>query len=58
MTYQTLEQSLKTTTAVILSSVVYMHKGQPRNIIKARKLRGKKVFMVVQYTDGRYSTAV
>jgi len=58
MTYQTIEQSLKTNTAVILSSEVYIHKGQPRNIIKARKLRGKKVFMVVQYTDGRFSDAV
>ena len=58
MTYQTIEQSLKAKSVVILSSEQYEHKGEKRNWIKARKLNGKKVFTVAQYGNGLFSEAV
>ena len=57
MTYQTLEQSLKTKSVVIISSESYDHKGEKRNWIKARKANGKKVFSVAQYGNGMFSEA-
>ena len=58
MTYSTLEQALKTKSAVIISTESYEHKGETRTAIKARKSNGKKVFRVVQYVSGRFSEAV
>ena len=57
MTYQTLEQALKTKKAIIISLESYDHKGEKRNWIKARKSNGKKVFSVAQYGNGMFSEA-
>jgi hypothetical protein len=57
MTYETLEQALKTKLAVIISTESYDHKGNTRNWIKARKANGKKVFSIAQYENGRFSEA-
>jgi Holliday junction resolvasome RuvABC endonuclease subunit len=58
MLYQTLEQSLKTKSVVILSSENYNHKGNDRKSLKVRKLRGAKVFTVIQYENSLFSEAV
>jgi len=58
MTYQTLEQALKTKKAVVISSRDYEHKGVQRKAIKARKANGKRVYYVTQYENSRYSIAV
>jgi len=57
-TFATLEQALKTNKAVVISMKEYEHKGATRQWIKARKAKGKKVFTVVFYEEGRYSEAV
>lgn len=56
-TFNSVEQALGTKQAVIISEKPYNHKGNDRVIIKARKARGKKVFMVVKYEDGTFSSA-
>jgi hypothetical protein len=58
MTYQTLEQALKTKAVKIISVEAYEHNGQARNWIKVMKANGKKVFRVAQYSNGRFSEAV
>lgn len=56
--FKTIEQALKTKAAKIISVSNYNHNGQDRKIIKACKAKGKKVFMVVQYENGLFSSAV
>jgi hypothetical protein len=58
MTYQTLEQALKTKSVKVISVEAYEHNGQARNWIKVMKSNGKKVFRVAQYSNGRFSEAV
>ena len=57
-TYETLEESMKTKKAIIISIEEYEHEGEKRQWIKARKSKGKNVYMVARYADGRYSSAV
>ena len=57
MTYQTLEQSLKTKAVKVISIEDYEHKGHARKSIKVMKANGKKVFRVVQYSNGLFSEA-
>ncbi len=59
MTYDTIENALKTNQpAVIIKETPYNHLGNDRLSIKARKAKGKRVYTVVKYENGRYSTAV
>ena len=57
-TFKTLEQSLGTKNVIILSSKVFDYKGTTRTWIKAKKLNGKKIFSIAQYSNGLFSTAV
>lgn len=57
--HETLKQAMKTKLdPVIISVDPYEYKGAHRQAIKARKARGKKVYMVVLYENGLYSDAV
>jgi hypothetical protein len=59
MTYNTLQESMKTNLPPIIISVEdYTHKGEKRQWIKARKARGKMVYRVALYANGQYSEAV
>jgi len=55
--FNTLEASLKTKKAVIVSERAYSHKGNDRVAIIARKDGGTKLFHVVRYENGKFSTA-
>ena len=56
--FKTLEASLKTKLAVIVKETPYTHKGQDRVSMKVRKANGNKLFSVVKYENGLYSSAV
>ncbi len=56
--YNTLEQSLKTNKAVIVSASEYVYQGLNRQILKVRKLNGKRLYSFVRYESGQYSSAV
>lgn len=56
--FKTIEASLKAKDAVIISTKKYCHKGNGRLIIKAKKPKGRKVYTVVQYENGMFSSAV
>tara|TARA_R110002126_G_scaffold248868_1_gene391649 strand:- start:306 stop:482 length:177 start_codon:yes stop_codon:yes gene_type:complete len=58
MTYQTLEQSLKTKSVKVINVEAFEHNGQTRSWIKVMKANGKKVFRVTQYSNGLFSEAV
>lgn len=57
-TFETLEQSLETKKAVIVDATEFDHKGKQRQSLRVKKANGKKIYMVVRYENGRYSTAI
>ena len=58
-TFTTLEQSLETNLpVVIVNATEFEHKGNHRQSLTVRKARGKRLYNVVRYENGRYSEAV
>ena len=56
--FKTIEASVGARNVVILSETPYIHKGVDRTVIKARRPRGTKIFTLVRYADGQFSSAV
>jgi hypothetical protein len=58
-TFETLKQSLETKLEpVIVSSREFVYKGESRKSLHVRKAKGRRTYMVVQYGNGRFSSAV
>jgi hypothetical protein len=57
MAYHTINEALGVT-PVVLSETVYGHNGAQRTIIKVRKPAGRKVYEIIRYENGVYSSAV
>lgn len=59
MTHSTLNQAMKTRHPVIIvSQKEYNYQGNDRVMMTVKKSRGKKLYFVVQYENGSYSTPV
>jgi hypothetical protein len=59
MTYSTLEQALQTNhPAIIVSEKAYTYLGNDRVMMTVKKSRGKKLYFVVKYENGSFSTPV
>jgi len=58
MLHDTLKQAMKTKLDPVIVEIEYFeHKGQKRQQIKAMKAKGKNIFRVVLYENGKYSDA-
>ena len=57
-TFETLEQSLKTKNAEVINTEYYKHDGVSRKSIKVKKSKGERVYTVIQYESGLFSSAV
>jgi hypothetical protein len=55
--YETIEQSLNTPKAIIIDIKDIEIKGNKRKRILARKAKGKKIFYLIQYENGLFSSA-
>lgn len=56
--YATIDNAMKSSNPVIVSTREFSHKGNDRKMHRVRKANGKKVYMVVEYENGTFSSPV
>jgi hypothetical protein len=57
-TFNTIEASLKTNKAIIVKSKNFNYNGLNRVSLTVQKANGKRLYNVVQYENGSFSSAV
>lgn len=55
--FATIEEALQTKKVTIVAERDYCYCGLNRTMIKARRANGKKVYMIIKYENGTYSSA-
>ena len=58
MTYLTLSSAMKSNDPVIVSTRDFKANGTDRKMHRVQKANGKKVYMVVEYENGMFSSPV
>lgn len=58
MTYSTITAAMKSNNPVIVSTREINVNGNDRKMHRVRKANGKKVYMVVEYENGTFSSPI